>query len=447
MQVVIAGAGQVGRYLAQHFAEHRVDVVLVDADEAALAEVSESVDAMTLRGDATHRGLLRQARVHHADLFVAAMASDSGNLVAAALARSLGARKAFARVADPGFYAGAVGFETGVLGIDAVLSASRLAAAELHRLIRAVDCRYVRNFAGATLQVAMVEVSAISPAVERAPDELPDGGARIRGVQRDGILRVPAAVVRLEPGDLALLAGAPADLVPSIRAFLPEHAFGRAVVVGGGDCGQLVAQQLAGPRRRVALVELDRARAEALAVGLEGVHVVHGNATRIDLLQDLQVGSAVHLVAATREDDANLLAALLGAQLGARNTFSLVHAPGYAEVYRRIGVRDVVSRHESFAQTVLELFGHHAVRVSEPLPGSSHALVELALPEDLEPIALRDIPLPPQTLTVGVSAREAAHTATPGLRVGPTDRLLVATPRGLEASLEDAVEGLPRRAR
>ncbi|MBL4683554.1 MAG: NAD-binding protein, partial [Nannocystaceae bacterium] len=134
MKIVIIGGGGVGRYLATALTED-AEVVVIDRDPANLAEVEDSVDALTLRGDATHRATLRQAEVHKADLVVAVTGSDTVNVAAAALAADMGALRSVARVDDPGFYETKAAHESQVLGIHAVLCASRLVAAELLRML------------------------------------------------------------------------------------------------------------------------------------------------------------------------------------------------------------------------------------------------------------------------------------------------------------------------
>ena len=139
MKILIVGAGDVGMTVAALSSSQGHDVVLIDVDRARLRAAEEALDAQVLCGDATRRSTLREAGAPGADVVFTTTHDDQANLVAAALARQLGARYAAARVDDPTFYDTALAIERGILGIDAILCAARLAASEILRLLRLLE--------------------------------------------------------------------------------------------------------------------------------------------------------------------------------------------------------------------------------------------------------------------------------------------------------------------
>ena len=98
MHILILGAGTVGSSIAKLLSSYQHDVTLVDQNPERLAELSESLDAMVLEGNVTHASVLFQADVMSADLCLAMTDSDPVNLVAASMAKEMGARRAVARV-------------------------------------------------------------------------------------------------------------------------------------------------------------------------------------------------------------------------------------------------------------------------------------------------------------------------------------------------------------
>ncbi|MBA3548224.1 MAG: NAD-binding protein, partial [Nannocystis sp.] len=153
MRVVIVGTGEVGRHLA-HSLQHEAELILIDSDAQALLAAEENIDALSLVGDATHRRVLARAEVGRADLLIAVTPIDAVNLVCAALGRSMGARQVVARVDDPDFFVTDLGFERGVLGVDAVLCASRLVSVELLRMLAGVRALQVVPVAAGLVHVA-----------------------------------------------------------------------------------------------------------------------------------------------------------------------------------------------------------------------------------------------------------------------------------------------------
>src|SRR6266571_2641093 len=88
MRVVIAGAGNVGSYLATDLTSRRHEVILIEqvADIAARAK-SEVGDATVIHGDACEPWVLERAEAARADVVVAATGDDEDNLVISLLAK------------------------------------------------------------------------------------------------------------------------------------------------------------------------------------------------------------------------------------------------------------------------------------------------------------------------------------------------------------------------
>ena len=102
MKIVIAGAGEVGCHLAKMLSEGYHDLTIIDSDESRLATVSETMDVLTFLGSPTSIEVLRMAGVDKADLFVAVSPAKEQdiNLVSAAIAKKLGAKKVTARIIE-----------------------------------------------------------------------------------------------------------------------------------------------------------------------------------------------------------------------------------------------------------------------------------------------------------------------------------------------------------
>jgi len=89
MKVVVAGAGNVGRHLADDLAGRGHSVTLIEQDTGAATrarrELSESVQVFL--GDACEPYVLEEAKVAEADALVAATGDDEDNLVTSLLAK------------------------------------------------------------------------------------------------------------------------------------------------------------------------------------------------------------------------------------------------------------------------------------------------------------------------------------------------------------------------
>jgi trk system potassium uptake protein len=101
MRVVVAGAGNIGRYLALDLAGRGHEVTLLDTAEGALAGLFAD-RLQTLRGDACDPGVLERAGARQADVVVAATGDDEDNLVISLLAKQeFAVPRVLARVNHP----------------------------------------------------------------------------------------------------------------------------------------------------------------------------------------------------------------------------------------------------------------------------------------------------------------------------------------------------------
>jgi trk system potassium uptake protein TrkA len=87
MRVLIAGAGNVGRYLAHILVESGHEVTLIDQDETAFARAPAEARAANLVGDACEPELLETCGIRGMDVVVAVTGDDEDNLVIANLAK------------------------------------------------------------------------------------------------------------------------------------------------------------------------------------------------------------------------------------------------------------------------------------------------------------------------------------------------------------------------
>ncbi len=98
MNIVIAGAGDVGFHLAELLATENQNIVLIDNDQEVLDYAGSHLDVLTVRGDATSIATLETARVRNADLLLAVTTSEQTNMMAAILSKKMGAGRVIARV-------------------------------------------------------------------------------------------------------------------------------------------------------------------------------------------------------------------------------------------------------------------------------------------------------------------------------------------------------------
>jgi len=130
MEVVIMGGGRVGLGLASFLIADGHDVTLIETDERLCNDIASELDAEVIYGNGTDIGILEEANVEGADVFVATTGKDESNLLACVLAKDFNPPKIIARVSDPNHLEA---FKRA--GIDSVINPELTAASYLEKLI------------------------------------------------------------------------------------------------------------------------------------------------------------------------------------------------------------------------------------------------------------------------------------------------------------------------
>lgn len=135
MKIVIAGAGEMGSHLAKMLSGNGHDITVIDSDPKLLADVASLADVLTVEGDSTTFAVLRKASVRKCDLFIAVNHVENDNVVAAVLAKQLGAKKSIARI-DNNEYLEPNNKEIFInMGIDYLFYPEKVAAQEVINLL------------------------------------------------------------------------------------------------------------------------------------------------------------------------------------------------------------------------------------------------------------------------------------------------------------------------
>ncbi|WP_336001727.1 cation:proton antiporter [Halorientalis halophila] len=116
----------------------------------------------------------------------------------------------------------------------------------------------------------------------------------------------------------------------------------RVIIVGGGQVGRALAERLEDRGENVVIVEEDEQAVERNRN--DGYSVVMGDGTDTDVLREAGAANAKTVVAATGDDDANLLIAQLSSsKFGPERVIARANNPDNVEAFEDLGVRTISS--------------------------------------------------------------------------------------------------------
>ncbi len=426
MKIVVLGAGTVGTWIADLLCQDRHSVTVVDVDPEHTRRINEELDVRGISGEAAHASVLFQADILGADLCLAVTGDDEVNIVAASMAKAMGARRSIARVYAPVFRDLSTFDYQRHFNIDRMLSLEHLSAMELARNIRAPDAFTVESFARGAIEVQEVIVAERTRAIDKPLKELRlPKGVRIGSIYRSGQLKIAGADDRVLLEDRITLIGR-RENVDEVRDLFRTGSVPRQgiVIAGGGETGHHLARVLQGDRFAVVLMEESRERCHVLANSLPHVTVVQADATRRAVLEEERVGSADVFVACTGDDENNIMAGVEAREIGAAKIMAVVGRPDYADIVGRLGIDVAVSPRDVMAKQVMSFLQSGPIVARMPLPGGNVSVYEI----EVHPGApatehvLASLALPGQCLIAAVMRAEYAMVpgADDRLRAGDT---------------------------
>ena len=435
MRIVVLGAGTVGTSIANRLCDDGHSVTLVDNDPDVSRRANEELDVKVISGSASHATTLFQADVIGADLCLAVTGLDEVNLIGAAMAKGMGARRAVARVRSPVFRDLSTFDYRRHLGLDRLLSLEHLSAMELAREIRHPGAIAVENFAQGELEMQELSVSKKSTSLGIALRDMKlPSEVRIGSIHRKGRMRIAGAADQILAGDRITLIGSRDEIDDVRKMFQPQLPPKRNVVIaGGGEIGYHLAGVLEAARFKVTVIEHNRDRCEFLAGVLKRATVVHADVKRRASLEEERVGNADVFVACTGDDEDSIMACVEARELGAENILCIVDRPDYANVVAKLGIDHTVSPRDVIAKQIVSFLNTGAIISRSPLSaGSSIDILEIEVAEGApateQPLA--ELDLPPQCL-IGAVIRES-YVVVPGggYRFAPDDTVVALVEAG-----------------
>ena len=438
MRVTVVGGGEVGYALAQALSgPHEVFVV----DHAPhIGDRFEPLDVQFVLGSGTSADTLARAGIRSADVLVACTGLDEVNIVACAVARQLGQAQTICFVSREDFVSDS-GEGLAAFGIDRFVWPEAQLATDIERVIRTPDALDAESFADGAIQLIEYRLQAASALAGRpiADLHLPHGSL-IVAVRRGDSLFIPRGNSELLAGDKAVIMGTP-EALREVRLRLsgrPEGRRQRVAIIGGGDVGFHLAQRLeATDTVDLTVIERDIARGELIAGQLSRALVLHGDGTDLELLEAEDIGRSDVMVSVIDNDERNLLASLLGRQLGVRRIITRVSKRANLRLFERVGIDVAISARGAAVASVLHQIQGGTTRLLAVVEQGAGRILELDVPSGYAPRALRDLAAPLNSIIGAIIRGGSAMVPRGNDRVEPGDRLIVFTTHAAADQVRD----------
>jgi trk system potassium uptake protein TrkA len=281
---------------------------------------------------------------------------------------------------------------------------------------------------------------------------------------RDGSSLIPTGETGVEPGD-QLYVIADAEGTDTLFGAAGQHRreLRRIAIAGGGRIGRYVADYLlAGDgsmggawsrilgrfqkkkaNRQVHFIENDYDKGQVLVEAYPQALVTHADISDEEVMEEGILEGYDLMIAATSNQELNLVASLHARNRGIPRTIALVRKGSYVAMGREMGIDVTVSVTDTMVDSILRILRKGNIRSVHSLAGSDFEVIDFALDENaaLAGKAVKDVGLPKDSLILLITRGDRSFLPRGDHVIEAGDRIVLITPREAVKRLEEAVLG------
>ena len=430
MRIIIIGAGKLGYSIAELLSKEEYDIVVVDQDAGRLEIVKETLDVMTMEANGSSPITMDDPEIRDSDVLIAVTANDEVNMVSCILAKKHGIKHTVARIRDMQFISEAKEYLKSNFDIDLMLNPEMLTAMEINRILMVPAALNVEDFADGKVRLFETKVKSESSLIHIPLKDLDIPKDILAAmIFRGHQLIIPHGNDCLMPFDNVYFVGAPQSIESFSKNLIQQNSsrVRNVMIIGAGRTGRFLAYSLDKMGVNVKVVDKDRNVCRQISEKLDRGSAIHGDGTNIDLLIEEGITEADAVACLTKDDNLNLLMALLCKHMGAKKTIVHVARSEYIDLMEKVGIDVVLSSRFLAASEILTYVRKGGIVSVSLLEGAKAEAMELIVQEN-SPVAgkkLMNAGLPRECLVCGHVRDDIASIPRGDTLLEPTDRIIL----------------------
>jgi len=357
MRIIIAGAGEVGTFLAKMLARENMEITLLDEDPSRLKDLEASYDLLTYEGFATSIKDLKEVKVENVDLFIAVTPSESVNMTACMLANNLGAKRTLARIDNYEYLQPKNKEFFEKLGVNHLIYPEMLAAQEIVESLKTNWLRQNLSFGNNALILLGIKVRENAEIINQkfSTGVFDHGKFRVVAINRKNKTIIPKGSDEILANDIVYFITTPENLeFVKTQAGKVEHIIKNVMLMGGSRIGQKTIQYLPSTINTKVL-ERDRDKSYVLAEKLNNSLIINCDGRNIEVLKEEGIEEMDAFVAVTANSEANILACLAAKRLGVIKTVAEVENIDYILLAESLDIGTVINKKMIAASYIYQL--------------------------------------------------------------------------------------------
>jgi len=358
VNIIIAGAHEIGAHLAKLLSRLNHEVMVVDQDENLISNFGES-ELLTYCGNPSSITTLQEIEAGKADLFIAVTLDEDKNLNACYLAKYMGAKKCVAKVNSSEYADAQHKNMFRQLGVDSVVYPERIAAKQIASALKQSWVRQRVDFDDSDLVLLGIKLREEATILNQPLKYLCDNTTpyHVVAIKRGSETIIPGGFDSLLHMDLAYFMTTK-QYIPAIRRYVGKENYTdikKVMFLGAGDTGLRALQEL--PKYLdVKVFEKDIKQAHKVNDQIDNSHILMLDYDGRDIatLKEEGIQSTHAFVACTGNPEANILACLTAKKFGVRKTVAVIDNMDYAEMAVSLDIGTIVNKKALAASNIYQ---------------------------------------------------------------------------------------------
>lgn len=432
MKIVIYGAGEAACLIATELFEDH-DIIIIDDGSAGCSDNFDKLDIEYVQGSGSNIAVLESIGIKDADIFIACTNNDEANIVACFTVTNMTDLKTVCFVSKKenveslSLIRGSK-YQKGLL-IDYVLWPEELMTQEIFRIITVPNAIDVENFANGKARLLEYRVVDGTKFLNKKikdcnfPEE-----TLIVGITRNNELFIPDGNSEILLNDKVIFMGSSYSLDILANHFFQETRDVKQVtIIGGGNVGLMLAQNLEKAGIKIKIIEFDYKRCVELTENLKNALVLNGDGANFDLLRDERISESDVVVSVTNNDEKNLLCSLLAKQFGVAKVITRVSKNPNSQLFEKVGIDVAISENSAASDVIKNQLIKTDIEILATVERGQGEVLEISVPASFKTDTLMNLNLPCKAIIAIIQRRNRIIIPRGTTQIMPFDNLIIFT--------------------
>jgi len=442
MNIIIAGDGEVGFYLAEALVNSDHNITIVDPHEELLKMVEAHTDLMTIAGESNSVAILKQANVDKTDLVISVLHDEHINIMTAILAKKLGAKNVIARVNTLENISEESQLVYKELGIDFLISPEDIAGLEVIRLLQQPAATEIYDLLEGKLSVFLIRIEENAPVIGKTLNQIAaEAGSldfRAVAIHRGSETFIPHGETIFKKRDMVYVITKQAAMDELLNmSGKKKVSINNVMLIGGGRVGKVIAKRMEHDVN-IKLIEDNKQRCFDLTEYLNDTLIINGDARDIDLLEEEGIENMDAFIAVTNSSETNILTCLHARKFGVKKTIALVENIDYIEISRNIGIDTIINKKLIAASFIIKQSMGDEFTSLKCISGINVEIVELIAKagSSATKVLIRELKVPEGALIGGIIRGDESFIALGGFQIKEGDKVVIFALPGVTTKVE-----------